>query len=87
MLFTHSMVVACSLVRWFIGCCLFLFGSSLRVWGPGAIVGHVRAFSLDCSMLFSFVYFGFAELGSCASNWRCFFFFFLALCGVQVLHL
>jgi hypothetical protein len=68
MLFTGSVVVACSLVRWFVGCCVLLFGSSLRVWGPRAIVGPVCAFSLVYCLLFSFVYFSFAGLGSCAGS-------------------
>jgi hypothetical protein len=35
MLFTGSVVVACSLVHWFMGCWLCLFGSGLHFWALG----------------------------------------------------
>jgi hypothetical protein len=84
------------LVRWFVGSsvvgCVCL-AQVYELWGPGAAVGPVRAFSLVWCLLFSFVYFGFAGLGSCADSWSCFFFFFFffffyyyffwALYGVQ----
>jgi hypothetical protein len=73
MLFIGSVVVSCSLVHCFVDCWFLLFGSSLLVWGPGAAVGHVHAFSLVWCLLFSFVYFGFAGLGSCVDSWSCFF--------------
>jgi hypothetical protein len=39
MLFTGSVVVACSLVRWFVGCWLCLFGSILRFGAPALQLG------------------------------------------------
>jgi hypothetical protein len=74
MLFTSSMVVTCSLVCLLVSCFLLLFGSSLRVWGPRAVVGSICSFSLVCCLLFYFVYLSFAGFGSYTDSWSNFFF-------------
>jgi hypothetical protein len=55
MLFPGSVVVACSLIRWFIGCWLCLFGSSLRFGALGLQLGLFvlsRWFGACCFLLF-----------------------------------
>jgi hypothetical protein len=44
MLFTSSVVVACSLAHWFVSCWLCLFGSSLRF---GSLGMHLWLFVLS----------------------------------------
>jgi hypothetical protein len=56
MLFTGSVVVPWSLVRWLVGCWLFLFGLSLRFWDPGLQLGMFalsRLFGAWCFLLFT----------------------------------
>jgi hypothetical protein len=78
MLFTGSVVVACSVgsLVWLLVVFVWL---RFMIWGPGAAIGPVRAFSLVRCLLFSFVYFVFAGLGSCAVSWSYFFIYILLL--------
>jgi hypothetical protein len=55
MLFTGLMVVSCSLVRWFVGCWLYLFGSGLRFGDLALQLGMLvlsRWFGAYCFLLF-----------------------------------
>jgi hypothetical protein len=55
--------------RWFGGCCLLLFDSTLQSWGPAAALGPLGACSLVCCFHVALVCFNFARLSSCIRSW------------------